>query len=98
LKSTLTRGTVSNMSHPDLAKAAQEAKRRYATGVRIVTDVMLGMVAYSTLNAWEIQLYQQFHEGYLEKAMKEANRAFRHALGVDQILSIEQMASLQLNS
>ena len=79
-------------SHPDLAKAAREARRRYAAGVRIVNDVDDGTVEYYTLNEWEIQLHQEFHDGRLEKAKKDANRAFGHAIGFSTDLPIEQMA------
>ena len=87
----------SRRSHPELAAAAQKARQEYAEGMKLANDVDLSRRKYDTLDSREQELHRRFHSGTLRLEMVKANKAFGHGVGVENSISVEQMATLDVS-
>ena len=88
---------VTRKSHPELAKAARKARQEYAKGKKLAYMVDDKSKIYDDLNWWEKELHQRFHTGRLKREMIEANKEFGNGIGVEKMLSVEQLALLELS-
>ena len=84
-------------THPELAEAAQAARRQYARGHKIAMAIKNTEIPIENLDFDEQEMYRHFRSGHLWKEMVFANKAFGHGLGAKEAVSVEQLASHVVN-